>query len=789
MRRIDNIDYDDIKLFIKDQTTRGEGKSVSIPGQPDERLLAFENSLFGILADQHHRIDLFVRSKAGEIKRRLDHAKKQLRQLSQRTLASTEQRIPVGRLERYGRLENDVLAAGEEIKSLARFTSTQRTAIRKLLKKYRKWTGSTQLEERFKEEVLEDPKSFTNLDLGPLLDDYSLTLKSVRTLYEERVQQNPARGVKANQRSPSSSVIELLLNATKSSSKLDLDTAMLMTPLGSNGILARYFVHPENIIELQLVLLQHTSFFGARSRSNSVHSPISTTSVNDGVPSSKPDYFELAADDLGRFANEENAMTVNEREVSAGALPQRVQYSARWAGDDEAAITARTSNHDIRRVDIKQKHLAALFNRQEDFPPKKNVVVNPEVLEIRRVVEKASNIQALYLLSACRTRFVGLSNNASNVMLATLDTSVCFQDPKNSQGHLSVKTAFPFAVLSIRQEGPATGALVSILDHSHLAERVRGFSMEYHAAWQVGKSSPIPQPSWATMLREDIRKLPPPALEHKRSTAGTSSGTRTQGSFSISSEIVTTDSMTAVETSSPVQTSELQSPPIRSFRKKRRRGFPINDAAAPQQRYWSEYDHPEEGEGEDDAYVLYIDPNEKSTFEKLLEKLGSVFSSRAVAEEEAALLASPIKDDESSSEEDEPSGVRTRSYGTMNWKSITARGATNDVEAANAINTSRLPSYTANTVTKTQVTSICLIASLIILVVACLLAFTGKHKYATAVDFGVLFAIASSLLFAVLGFASLLRQHYVAWTPWLIALGALLVDVAGCAWLLAFMLG
>jgi len=42
-----------------------------VPGRPDERLQQFEDSLFFILKEQHHRIDLFVKSKAGEIRRRL----------------------------------------------------------------------------------------------------------------------------------------------------------------------------------------------------------------------------------------------------------------------------------------------------------------------------------------------------------------------------------------------------------------------------------------------------------------------------------------------------------------------------------------------------------------------------------------------------------------------------------------------------------------------------------------------------------------------------------------------
>lgn len=67
----DNIDYDDIKNFIKENTTPGKGKTLSVPGRGDDKLLQFENSLFHILVDQHQRIHLFVRSKAGEIQRRL----------------------------------------------------------------------------------------------------------------------------------------------------------------------------------------------------------------------------------------------------------------------------------------------------------------------------------------------------------------------------------------------------------------------------------------------------------------------------------------------------------------------------------------------------------------------------------------------------------------------------------------------------------------------------------------------------------------------------------------------
>ena len=67
----DNIDYDVIKQYIKEQTSPGKDKVLSAPGRDRETPQEFEKSLFAVFADQHQRIDLFVRSKAGEIRRRL----------------------------------------------------------------------------------------------------------------------------------------------------------------------------------------------------------------------------------------------------------------------------------------------------------------------------------------------------------------------------------------------------------------------------------------------------------------------------------------------------------------------------------------------------------------------------------------------------------------------------------------------------------------------------------------------------------------------------------------------
>jgi hypothetical protein len=73
LTREDNVDYNEIKYLIKARTTKGQATAISIPGYGNENaaLDEFEEQLYDEFCDQHQRINLFVKSKAGEIQRRL----------------------------------------------------------------------------------------------------------------------------------------------------------------------------------------------------------------------------------------------------------------------------------------------------------------------------------------------------------------------------------------------------------------------------------------------------------------------------------------------------------------------------------------------------------------------------------------------------------------------------------------------------------------------------------------------------------------------------------------------
>ncbi|TLS29661.1 hypothetical protein PpBr36_01898 [Pyricularia pennisetigena] len=86
------------------------------------------------------------------------------------------------RQRRLARYAQQVAQCGEEIHDLERFVNAQVVAFRKILKKYKKWTGSQTLGPRFRESILSDPKSFTNRDFHQLqvhYDDLSSELSAV----------------------------------------------------------------------------------------------------------------------------------------------------------------------------------------------------------------------------------------------------------------------------------------------------------------------------------------------------------------------------------------------------------------------------------------------------------------------------------------------------------------------------------------------------------------------------------------------------------------------------------
>lgn len=176
-----NVDYNELKNLIKVNTTKDQGQGIAIPGQADPSLTKFAEQFFNELYNQHDRVDLFVKSKADEIKRRLQFLQNAVLRLLARCTYNSGKPISRKRRERFSKYDVQITRCGEDTKALQRFVEAQRMAFHKILKKYRKWTGSRSLVDKFNDEVLSSSKSFTKRDFDPLLSQYNDLLTTLRS--------------------------------------------------------------------------------------------------------------------------------------------------------------------------------------------------------------------------------------------------------------------------------------------------------------------------------------------------------------------------------------------------------------------------------------------------------------------------------------------------------------------------------------------------------------------------------------------------------------------------------
>ncbi|KAL1302136.1 hypothetical protein AAFC00_002570 [Neodothiora populina] len=804
-----NIDYDEIKHFIKENTTPGNGSTISIPGTGDTRGQEIEHALFDILCQQHKRINLFVWSKTGEIKRRLDHLDKQTKELRSRG-SQSQTRITAKRLERYGRLESDVLKAGEELRSLSRFITAQQTAFRKLIKKHKKWTRSSGLELSFNKEVLGDSGSFTKVDLEPLLIEWEEILDAVRILYEERMRGSLATTSLINSKPQQQSLslrkaVAEFREVVQSSSHTKFDTFFATLPLGDGGRNAAYWVHPDNVVELQVLLLQHTRSHAVRRQSVSStpigtasrnNSQINSTSSRRGSTSAEYDTGLLVIDDQTDFVQKQSSTTLEARENNAGVRLQNANVAARWTQEDEAIIARQTEagaeNTGVVESMVKRKYLAAALNPESSIPARKasnTEESSKQIEELRSWFSSNPKYQPLVTITSSRQRFTDIAADSSGFLLSTLDKSISMKesalndlDTIDSMTNSSHADKFPFAVLRVHQEGTHASNLLRVLDNSHLVERVRGFSLEYHAVWQCHKPENTVPPFWIPLLEKEIRKLPKSVGWGKRdhgvySNFG-SQATTPNMSASNTSESGHGDT-TAVEDQSNAGrisiVDELQSPRLSSFRKKRSQAYAPPEAQ--RQKYWSEYDNPSDDD-EDGAYVLFIDPNAESGFTQTWRSLREIFKGRRASGRQPLLQ----RDDAMSSSDEEAQTLSNRPNFRQSYGAIEQTDGTFDTK-----HNKRSPLWLP------PVAATCLGASLAIMVVGYLLALTGRKKQYQEVDAGIIFAVVSSLLFAISGVASMSSTGVtggatVPWTARLIALAVLAVDAIASGALLAWIL-
>ena len=466
----------------------------------------------------------------GEITRRLIHLKEQASQLTRQHKAAIQNQITVRRLEKCSRVEGNVLKAGEQLQSLARFISVQRQGFRKLLKKYQKWTGSRALEEKFRFEVLSQQNSFTQLDLHPLLNEYIDVLAEIRAPFETglswRASEPPkepttseANGQHVNrshrensiisrdfQPQPPKTVATELHAIFENGSDVDADTALAALPLGENGGRATYWVHSDNLVEMHILLLQCTRLWRSKDYLASCQSSAKASRRGSPYGSSHGTAFlvqdeieNIVCDDLSKFVQRQNTSTIATLEARSSSEQEDTATNIRYSSTGEAIVTIGTEASTgtcstlggiSNRTKIKRKSLRQLFSSESDLSrSRSNSEGSPSFLRsgtqqdqdfhrVRQWLQSHQNVQPLVQLTCRRTRFVGLGNGPQQGIWATLDKNVSMK--RTSLDDLSSSRSsndterdkntlqFPHAVLEVRWEGRSEEELAKTLDKSHL---------------------------------------------------------------------------------------------------------------------------------------------------------------------------------------------------------------------------------------------------------------------------------------------------------------------------------
>ncbi|KAL8927777.1 MAG: hypothetical protein Q9208_002193 [Pyrenodesmia sp. 3 TL-2023] len=854
-----NVDYNDLKSLIRRRTTRGQGEALTIPGHSNETkaLQVFEDEFFFHLVDQHQRVDLFVQSKAGEINRRLAYLDKQIGQLHQRYALRRTGRISVRGLERYSKAEELALQAGEEIRSLARFVGAQRVAFIKLLKKYSRWTSSSALDQRFRKKVLERPSAFSKKDFEPLLTQYEHVLAAVRAPFEgvsgktldrrgsstgdhvklinassrTTYHASEQHDIRSNPgaRKPHNSRLMDIQAACQLGSDVEFDAALAISPLGKCGGRAAYWVHPDNLVELHVLLLQYLKL--RRTHNSSVAAPAAHGSHQESGQESTngkgsflgrdgdDDAGLVVCDDLPHFARRQSSALVSDTETSTGERLEKAAATIRYSSGDEAVVVVNALGDDTAesktsgttyRVKIRRDRVRQLFRSAKPTSLADKFFGENDkgtVDCVQKRLHRHREVKPLVQLQCKRTRFVGLKNGETLGMWATLDRNILMKRTpddffETDQGDLNIRVSrdchsveFPFAVLEVRYGGGYAMDLLSVLDETHLTERIRGFSMQTHAVATLGKPPGMPPPYWLPVLDQDLRKLPATA---KTATSRTSSkhlspGSSTVGRASTSATSVG-EAPACSDSSMPTAESPATSIPVTPEavgkglpqRKRRIREYkpPRQQVAASgqpnHQGYWNEYDNGDE-DSDNEPFAIYIDPN-KPTFPKA-SRFASALLSHAKASSKKVRLwlrssEEPTKHSSAPADDDNP-------Y----FRHVANPEDDSDLDDSP---TDPLPYHTRHRQYSTfhdghQVERVfreresllarcCIaffVASFALLAVASLLAATGRRKALFKVNVGVTTGVISSLVFSIAGVVSMFkRREHIGAAPKILAFAA-----------------
>ncbi|KAG5354579.1 hypothetical protein CJU89_6352 [Yarrowia sp. B02] len=629
-----NLDYDDIKQLIKRATT------------DDAKDKTTEADVLEALKNEFEHISLFVRSKTGEIDRRIIHCQKTIDHIAEDDRVKEESYAAQGksyahhlnskrRQTRLYKLRTEINRVTVEVQNLARFIGVQRTGFRKLLKKYAKWSGKQTLQQALSP-TLDNMYSFTQQDFTPVFLELSFIFETLRQAKYQSI----------------NTYIETALGERDGSDPAQFDTEMvtLATNVPNAGHVTMW-VHPDHITELKVMLLKTMSFVDSP-KTLRQKGEVLATSVDSqpGTPnlSRRPSLTLTRALSDQHVTEHSHAVYLDDPRKLISIQTSTEPGQIRWVDvlpkdgvPEEDTPSMHTSEPEVDPDYVLCapvggfRHFAAsrisrdladaiYHSNLEDAKWEIDNLNGSGKLGVEWVAKR--NAVPLSQASMHRSRFLfedslsmsigerrksvsifeqgtpsgsALDNpSESSKVWATLDEQIVvkragFHSHYSKDGPKSA--SFPYAVLDIKWKG-LEPQWIKDIEKSHLVHVVEGFSIYSHSIALFHAQALSKPPHWMkTLGKVDLLKLPPKKVrEEPAATSNQLQLSRDTPALPASGSILLNSSPGSI----PSLTDELSDTSQET-------------TEPPKVRYWNEFDNPEDGE-DDSGIFIYTNPEEQN---------------------------------------------------------------------------------------------------------------------------------------------------------------------------------
>lgn len=472
------ISYDDLKTDLKKTLAKS-----SWTGKDEERFVS-------LLETELDKVFTFQKVKSGEISRRIKDAEKEVVQVV-RALESETNKPDEQEFEDLEEELSDIIA---DVHDLAKFSRLNYTGFQKIIKKHDKQTGWNL-----------KPIFAVRLNAKPFFkENYDILVVKLSKLYDlVRTRGNPVLGDSAAGGGQQNFVRQT----------------------------TKYWVHPDNITELKLIILKHLPVLVFNSNKEFEIEDSAITSI----------YYDNRELDLykGRLEKTEGAEAIRLRWYggmkSDQIFVERKTHREDWTG--EKSVKARFA--------LKEKHvnefLAGKFTVQQAFE-KARKDGKKSLKEIESLEALAREVQYTTLTKKLRPVVRSFYNRTAFQLPGdarvriSLDTELTMVREDNFDGHDRTSgnwrrmdigvdwpfnqlppgdvERFPYAVLEVKlqtQLGQEPPQWVRELVSSHLVEAVPKFSKFIHGCATLLPDMVDLIPFWLPQMDTDIRK---PVTQH-----------------------------------------------------------------------------------------------------------------------------------------------------------------------------------------------------------------------------------------------------------------------------------